>query len=85
MAKIKLDENVINRLKGTIYDVWSKIAPDAEDLVEDNLQAMEICLDADRLLLVAEDEEAYDFLHEVMDDHGYGKTLRFLAKHIHLY
>jgi hypothetical protein len=85
MAKIKLDENVIKRLKEPIYHVWSQIAPDAEGLVEDNLQAMEICLDADRLILVADDKESYDYFHRVMDDHGYGKTLKFLAKHIHLY
>jgi hypothetical protein len=81
---MKLDQEFINRVKEPIYDVWQTIGPDADEFTEDNLEAIEACIDAGRLITEAEDKEAHDIIGELVAEHGYIKVLRFLGKHIHL-
>jgi len=81
---MKLDQEFINRVQGPIYDTWQAIGPDALEFTEDNLEAIELCIDADRLVTQTEDKEAQDIIDMLIAEHGYIRVLRFLGKHIHL-
>lgn len=82
---MKLNQEFINRVKEPIYSVWQSVGPDALEFTEDNLEAIEICIDADRLINVTEDKEAQDMIGMLIAEHGYIRVLRFLGKHIKLY
>ena len=77
-------------LRPAIIQCWSQIGYDvlqcAEECGEsvDNQEAIESCLDADRLLLVCNNREAYDLYKTVVAKHGWGKTVSFFTKHIQL-
>ena len=77
-------------LKPAIYECWSQIGHDvlqcAEECGEDvdNVMALEACLDADRLLLVCNNRAAYDLYKTLIKEHGWHKTVEFLARSISL-
>ena len=49
-------------LKQAILRVWNDIAPDVEGVVSGTEDAVESCIDTDRLVLLAESQEAADQL-----------------------
>jgi len=71
-------------LKKAILQVWNDIAPDVEDFHPDNEDAIEMCIDADRLVTFAKSQEAKDQLRALLDQFGYQATLTYLASHINL-
>ncbi len=84
MADVILGPQTIKRLEGPIYKVWQAVGPDAEGFVESNEEAVELCIDAGRLIAHANDIKAEAYLFELLDCYDYQKVLRYLATHIHL-
>ena len=79
---MQLDAHFVNTVKRAVQVTWQQIGHDAEEHCEDNEQAMEMCLDADRLLLNGNDPVSHAAVKMAMQANGYGKTLKFLAEHI---
>lgn len=82
MPKVLISPN----LRDAIRQVWQAIAPDCEELIEaeDNMGAVEMCLDADRLLVITQNQEARDELACHINSVGYGDTLVALSDLISL-
>ena len=71
-------------LKGAVYMVWDSIGYDAEELCDgDNECAVEMCIDAGRLTMFANDA-AEVVLRNAIDTHGYMSVLKALSKEINL-
>ncbi len=83
---MNLDQDIINRLERPIRKTWDYIGPDALEAFGDtnNEGAIELCLDANRLVTAAEDPNAELLVLHLIDEHGYTEVLKFLAKHIDL-
>lgn len=77
-------------LEPAIWQCWSQIAPDIFACAEacgdsvDNREAIEACLDADRLLLVCNLEHAHELYKQVVKAHGWNETVEFFDQHIKL-
>jgi hypothetical protein len=80
---MKLDKKVIEELKSPIVTTWNCIASDC-DFVENNMDALEMCIDANRLATFA-DASADALIHNLCVEHGYANVLDFLDKHIKIY
>lgn len=82
MSEIVISSN----LKTAILQVWNAIAPDCEGLFDthDNEAAVEMCYDADRLVLTAENQAAQEELTSLIQAHGYIETLSALSSKINL-
>lgn len=78
-------------LRPAIYEAWSQIGTDILECADscgdslDNYEAVEACLDADRLLLVCNNETAHSLVKSLYKQHSYHAVLQFLAKHIQLH
>lgn len=78
------------KLKPAIIRTWNEIGSDlvecAAECGEDvsNEEALEACLDADRLLTNGKDSEANDLARKLVAKFGYDKVLKTLAKNIQL-
>ena len=69
-------------LKGPVYMVWDSIGYDAEELCDgDNECAVEMCIDAGRLTMFANDA-AEVVLRNAIDTHGSMNVLNALSKAI---
>ena len=69
-------------LKGPVYMVWDSIGYDAEEFCDgDNECAVEMCIDANRLTMYANDA-AEVVLRNAIDTHGYKSVLKALSKAI---
>lgn len=79
-----LDQQFVATVKGPIVTTWQCIAHDVYELCEDNEEAMEMCIDADRLLLNGENPTAHALVRDTIRANGYRETLAFLAAHIQL-
>ena len=81
---MELNEKIVNRLKSPIYQTWDTIGPDALGAFPDadNKEALELCIDANRIEFVAEDVEASALISNLIKEHGYKKVLNFLNKNI---
>lgn len=79
-----LNKDFVNAVKRAIQTTWGAIAPDAAEMCESNEEAMEMCLDADRMLTFGKDKAAYDLVTQAMTQCGYLPTLKFLAASIQL-
>ncbi len=76
-----LNKDFVKQVSPAIYAVWGGVAPDAN--CEDNEEALELVLDADRMTYGGYPEQ--DALVEAaIKEHGWTTVSRFLAKHIHL-
>lgn len=77
-------------LEPAIWQCWSQIATDILECAEacgdsvDNREAIEACLDADRLLLVCDLTEAHALYKTVVREHGWDETVQFFARNIKL-
>ncbi len=58
------------KLEEAVFNVWQTIGSDAMEFVESNKEALELCIDADRLLLVGGDMEADKFVKDVVQEYG---------------
>jgi hypothetical protein len=83
---LKLDENFLASVKRPILQVWNSIGYDSLELSPrlKNAEAIEGCLDADRIVSEAKNPEAQKLLRAAYEAHGFEKVLRFLSKNIHL-
>ena len=78
---MELTQAVAN-LKPAVYTVWDSIGYDAEELCDgDNECAVEMCIDAGRLTMFANDA-AEVVLRNAIDAHGYKAVLKALSKAI---
>lgn len=85
MDKIYVAKNDLSHIKNAVYITWEAIGPDAIELVgDDNLEALELCLDADRLNTHNKDQMGVLLFNELIDEFGYVAVLEFLNKHIKL-
>jgi len=82
---MKLDQTVINQLRQPIYTVWDYIASEVGPIVgDDNLGAIELCIDAGRLSSIAENPQATQLIQDLVQEHKYIPVLEFLDKQIAL-
>ena len=81
---MQLDQDFLNKVGPAIRQCWADISPDAND-VESNAEALELCLDADRITMNVRGGKEIDALIRQADkEHGYEKVEAFLNKHIRL-
>lgn len=79
----------LQTLESGIYAVWQSIGFDAMDCVTQqgetisNKEAVEFCIDADRLQTF-DQPEAYAIYKSMVAEHGYVKTLKTLSKLVRL-
>jgi hypothetical protein len=82
--KITLTPDELKTVTRSINLVWQEIATDLLDMGPcDNEQAVECCLDADRLDR-KETKEADAIIDRLFLETSYNTTLKFLAKNIRL-
>jgi hypothetical protein len=79
-----LNAALVKALKRPIHTTWQAIGPDAIEMCEDNEQAMEMCLDADRLLTYGDDEAAHKVYKLEVAQSGYMPLLKYLSANIQL-
>ena len=74
--------HISNTLTSAIFQVWQAIGPDCIEMVDGNEQAIEICIDADRLLPsmgLIETDHAWTEYRALCLLHGYRKVIEALA------
>jgi hypothetical protein len=86
---MKLDQDFIKIVYAPIWATWNAISPDAH--CDDNEEAIELCLDADRLITTAQgtlaEKEALDAdmaIDEAINKHSYEAVIKFLSKNVQL-
>lgn len=79
-AMRKASRNLLQAISTT----WGQIEPDC-DFVEDNEGALEMVIDADRLITFTGNTAAEAELHRLTMEYGYEQTLRALSQQITLY
>ena len=75
----------VSKLKRALNTSWQYVAQDLESEYYDkctNRDAIEIAIDADRLAMLADDEEAHLYLRECIAAHGYDEVITFLDKNV---
>lgn len=80
---MQLNDTVAKTLVGPINVVWNAVAADMEGMEMSNTEAIEICIDADRLHTF-HSQAANDLIHELCREHGAQAVIKKLAEHIHL-
>ena len=83
---MELNQTVINQLEVPIETVWDQIGSDALEAFPDtdNEGAIELCIDASRLITIADNPIAQALVKDLVEEHGYVPVLKFLAKRIRL-
>jgi hypothetical protein len=84
---MELNKAVIERLSSPMlrtwnaigYDIYQSYADMGEEL--DNEDAIESCIDANRIDTYGEDPKAGKLVSALITAHGYPKVLKFLSKH----
>lgn len=77
-----LNKDFLQKVTPAIRSTWGQIAPDA--FVEDNEEAMELTLDADRLTMAGH-KDVDDLLELAFKENGYTPVFVMLCTHINLY
>ena len=75
----------VDKLKDALNTSWQYVAQDLDDEYYNsctNRDAIEIAIDADRLLMLGNDKEAHAYLRECIVKHGYGPVLDFLGENV---
>lgn len=81
----------IDRVRGPLMSTWQKIGPYAmaSSEIKRNADAigicLEICLDADRILIFAGDSEAVKIVKQNILKHGWVKTIDQLSEAIQMF
>lgn len=86
---MKLDTSVVARIEPAVFRTWNQIAADFFQMAADggsasNIDAVELCIDADRLLTDGKDADANECIKQLCVEHGYTKVLKFLSRKIQL-
>lgn len=84
---IKLNKEVIERLREPIRDTWQIIGPDVYDGIETpltNKGAIEIVIDANYISIHGEDKEAEEIVDKLCLDYSVNKVVNYLSRHINL-
>lgn len=68
-------------LTHAIYQTWGAVAADLPEEI-DNQEAMEVCIDADRLESLGNSWEANEILKDAIKMHGYSAVFDFLCSEI---
>lgn len=82
--------NISENLRNAILQVWGGVGDEVVSLCEEageectNEIAIETCIDADRILGVARNEEAHMELKQLLGSYGYDKVLTGISKQITL-
>ena len=87
MASITLTPELKASLKETIIKVWNDIAADALDCCDDtpdNEEAIEWCIDADRLLINGQSATMNTLVQGLCRMHGPNAVLKYLSSYIYL-
>jgi hypothetical protein len=80
----------VGKLVEPVLVVWNAIGWDVESSLQeageelDNESAIEMCLDANRLLINANDAEAEELLNQLCREHGFGRVVNELSQRITL-
>jgi hypothetical protein len=80
----------VDKLVEPVLVVWNAIGWDVEESLQacgeelDNESAIEMCLDANRLLLNGNDQEAETLLNQLCREHGFGQVVRALCQRVTL-
>lgn len=86
---MKLDEEFLKKIRFPIDQTWQAIGSDVIQCCDEsgspctNGDAIESCIDADRLASFAS-KEANELIKSVIEEHGYTKVFKFLTKNIRL-
>ena len=83
---MELNKKFVEKVEPVIYQIWDQIGLDVlkgPDI--DNEQAVEACLDSDKIEIFTGNTEIATLIREVCAIHGYGLVLNYLNKHITLY
>lgn len=88
---MKLDQEFIKKVKPAIINTWQQIGSDLEACCAEegealnNDEAIECCIDADRLKMYGGDGDVtINIIREAVKEHNYGKVLTFLVRNINL-
>ena len=81
---MQLNKEFVAKVKPAIVDVWQYIGSDAMECCESNKEALEMCVDADRLTTCVNRKDIDDLIRDATKEHGYTKVLSLLAKNISL-
>lgn len=86
---MKLNKDFIKAINGPIWLTWNYVSPDVGEC--DNEEAIEICLDADRMTMLAqgsreleEGKAADKLIDEAIKEHGYEAVMAYIADNIQL-
>jgi len=79
---MKLDQDFLAVVRGPIRRVWNGINADIGDC--SNKEAIELCLDADRIVQMTNSQVAEDAIVSAIKEHGLNKVYNFLSKNIPL-
>ena len=80
----------LDKLVQPLLVVWNAIGYDVEESLQacgeelDNESAIEMCLDANRLLLNGNDAEAEELLNQLCRDYDFGQVVKGLSKRVTL-
>lgn len=85
MSKQELNEAVVARLARPMAQVWDQISMEIGDEIENNSEAVELVIDANRLDLLGNDREADDLVRALIEAHGYEAVLAYLGAHVVLH
>jgi hypothetical protein len=80
--QIELSDSELATLKTAFSRAWGAVASDVEP--DDNDEAVEICIDADRLETYGRSKEARLIVDRLANEHTYGAVLSFLSAKIRL-
>ena len=75
-------QEVIDRVRKPILKTWSYIADDSG--AQSNEDAMELCIDAGRIVMETGDKEANDMIGKLCNDLGYSTAIKLLSDNIRL-
>jgi len=81
---MQLNKEFVTKVKPAIVDVWQYIGSDAMEICESNKDALEMCIDANRLTTCVNRKDIDDLIRETIKEHGYTKVFSLLAKNISL-
>jgi len=78
-----MDNDVLNILAPAIVRTWSYVVFDVEE-ISDNEEAIELCIDADRLKFTGNSPEANNLIIELCKEYGPMAVISWLGKHVQL-
>lgn len=81
---MNLDTTALDTLRKPILQVWSAIASDVAQFANTNFAAIEMCIDAERIVEFARDRPAQDTIDALFDNNSYSDVMNFLSQNIRI-